>query len=359
MNKVDRLFEKLSSPARLGSAQDLDLDLPSVNSLVSKESEIDHGSGGTIFKCRLNSDRNQIVVLKSFKRRPQESIRTYLFNSLNEFATLKAVQGHACVLDVYDFLSETGQDEPLYSMLIQYCRNGDLLSLLSKARKMNLQIPHQNKDFLFLKCAQAIKFLHSKNIVHRDIKPENFLIDERGELKLGDFGNAMDLNRIESYTVTAEFLSLGTTSFKSPELYLYKNIPDEQIDAKKINYKAIDIWALAILYFNIAILQKPWAEATSKDYEFKKYKSKYELASLKQLDSYQLNRNLDSTFLKLPEISRQTVVKMLNPDPDGRLTANEVLRSEWLIQVNISLEEYAKKSLSKGRDDEVLRIINI
>ncbi|KAG7797001.1 hypothetical protein KL929_002707 [Ogataea haglerorum] len=359
MYEVDRLFEKLSSPARLGSAQDIELNVPSVDSLVSKESEIDQGSGGTIYKCRLNSDRNQVVVLKRFKRRPQESVRTYLFNSLNEFATLKAVQGHASVLGVYEFLLETGQDEPVYSILIQYCQNGDLLSLLSKARKLNLQISTQNKDFLFLKCAQAIKFLHSRNIVHRDIKPENFLIDEKGELKLGDFGNAMDLTRIESYTVTAEFLSLGTTSFKSPELYEYKNVADDQIDATKINYRAIDVWALAILYFNIAILQKPWAAATSKDYEFKKYRSKFELASLDQLDSYQLNKNLDSTFLKLPEISRQTVVKMLNPAPDGRLTANEVLRSEWLIQVNISLEENAKKSLSKGRDDEVLRIINI
>jgi serine/threonine protein kinase len=34
----------------------------------------------------------------------------------------------------------------------------------------------------------AIEFLHSKNIIHRDLKPENILLDERGHIKLADFG---------------------------------------------------------------------------------------------------------------------------------------------------------------------------
>lgn len=34
---------------------------------------------------------------------------------------------------------------------------------------------------------EALKYLHSENIIHRDIKPENILIVE-GVLKLSDFG---------------------------------------------------------------------------------------------------------------------------------------------------------------------------
>lgn len=36
----------------------------------------------------------------------------------------------------------------------------------------------------------ALNFLHSQQIIHRDIKPENLLIDEKGSVKLCDFGFA-------------------------------------------------------------------------------------------------------------------------------------------------------------------------
>jgi len=34
----------------------------------------------------------------------------------------------------------------------------------------------------------AIGYLHEKGILYRDLKPENILIDEKGYLKLADFG---------------------------------------------------------------------------------------------------------------------------------------------------------------------------
>jgi len=40
---------------------------------------------------------------------------------------------------------------------------------------------------------QAILFCHQRRVIHRDLKPQNLLIDNRGIIKLADFGLARAL----------------------------------------------------------------------------------------------------------------------------------------------------------------------
>lgn len=56
----------------------------------------------------------------------------------------------------------------------------------------HLKIPFQ--IFLF-QILRGLSYCHKRKVLHRDLKPQNLLINERGELKLADFGKRKAIRR--------------------------------------------------------------------------------------------------------------------------------------------------------------------
>jgi len=73
--------------------------------------------------------------------------------------------------------------------------------------------PRQVLDWLD-DAAAAIDSAHAAGIVHRDVKPGNLLLDERGRIKVADFGIASAAG-LDSFTQTGTIL--GTAGYLSPE----------------------------------------------------------------------------------------------------------------------------------------------
>jgi serine/threonine protein kinase len=69
-------------------------------------------------------------------------------------------------------------------IFLEYMPGGSLSSMLKKFGIMNETVIRK-----FLKQILAgLAYLHGNNIVHRDIKGANVLVDDRGNVKLADFG---------------------------------------------------------------------------------------------------------------------------------------------------------------------------
>lgn len=67
---------------------------------------------------------------------------------------------------------------------MEYMPGGDLGKILEEETYLEEDRAKQ----VIAEIVLAIQHLHNSEIIHRDLKPDNLVIDQKGHLKLTDFG---------------------------------------------------------------------------------------------------------------------------------------------------------------------------
>lgn len=298
--------------------------------------QLDEGAGGIIEVVQLSGTTELFAVKTATKLKNIANRSKYEFYTTNEYETMKKSANKKRVVQVYELVrsdTHSGDDpvpfQPLAIVMDLY-KYGDLLHLLTKIRKRGLKTSDNYVDRVFAQTFDAVKWVHSKNVAHRDIKPENFMIDDQGNPLLADFGYAVDLDRLEEYKIDEEFLFMGTQSFKAPELYEFQ----EHAPTTPIDYCALDVWSLGVLYYQLLTSSKPWLKAHSSDHGYKSYAIQYQQTELHTLDGFSVRRHLSgTTFAQFKnDSSLATMVQMINPDPKKRPKLRQVSVTDWIVQ---------------------------
>ncbi|MEZ4830249.1 MAG: serine/threonine-protein kinase [Bacteroidia bacterium] len=99
---------------------------------------------------------------------------------------------------------------------------------------------------LFLSIADAVAHAHGRLILHRDLKPANILVDNRGEIKLLDFGIARLLNE-ETLHLTQDGQQWLTPAYASPE----------QMEGIPLG-TASDLYQLGLVLYEMVTSQRPY-----------------------------------------------------------------------------------------------------
>jgi serine/threonine protein kinase len=86
---------------------------------------------------------------------------------------------HPNILKMYGFFYD---EEKIY-LILEWAPHGELYSDL---RQKGRYPEEQAADFIY-QVSEALRYMHSKDVIHRDLKPEN-LLDCDGVIKLADFG---------------------------------------------------------------------------------------------------------------------------------------------------------------------------
>lgn len=128
-------------------------------------------------------------------------------------------------------LYRTFKDRKYLYMLMESCLGGELWTILRDKGNFD-----DNTTRFYTGCVvEAFDYLHSRSIIYRDLKPENMLLDNRGYVKLVDFGFAKKLhNGRKTWTFC------GTPEYVAPEVILNRG---HDISA--------DYWSLGVLMFEL------------------------------------------------------------------------------------------------------------
>ena len=90
----------------------------------------------------------------------------------------------------------------------------------------------------------ALVHTHKKGIIHQDLKPDNVLMNNKGEVKLSDYGLSQNI-----YSNQKDLKNIrGTAPYMSPEI----------ISKEGVAEKASDIWALGVFSYEMVELVLPF-----------------------------------------------------------------------------------------------------
>ncbi|MCK7502254.1 MAG: serine/threonine protein kinase [Comamonadaceae bacterium] len=89
------------------------------------------------------------------------------------------------------------------------------------------------------KCAMALDYAYRQGVIHRDIKPANILINKNYEVKITDFGLALDMLK-KSESDSTFIMGVGSPAYMSPE----------QIKGYPLDQKT-DLYSLGVVLFHL------------------------------------------------------------------------------------------------------------
>ncbi|MCU1482890.1 MAG: hypothetical protein JWQ19_3676 [Subtercola sp.] len=171
---------------------------------------IGHGGMAAVFRAR-DEALGRDVAVKLFHTESAQSARVD-----GELAVLAALDHHALV-QLFDAGAQHDEFGRANRYLVMALVQGDDLHrfLASGARLSARHIAEIGYDI-----AEALDYIHARNVVHRDIKPSNILLVDyrdgsvRARAKLTDFGIAL---ADDTARLTAEGATTGTAAYLSPE----------------------------------------------------------------------------------------------------------------------------------------------
>lgn len=143
------------------------------------------GGFGTVWLVRRKAtgDHYALKLIRFYNKDP-----SFIENIVNENKIVMSLMGDYVVKGIFSFVHER-----YYCVVMDLMAGRDFRKLLDE----HTAFYEDDAKFYVAELVLAVSYLHQQEIIHRDLKPENMLLDNKGHLKLADFGLSNQAENID------------------------------------------------------------------------------------------------------------------------------------------------------------------
>ncbi|CBY18439.1 unnamed protein product [Oikopleura dioica] len=297
-----------------------------------KLEKIGEGTYGTVFRGR-DRDGSEVALKRIKLDDDEEGVPS---SALREICLLRELR-HKNVVRLLDVLHT---DKKL-TLVFEYCSvdlkiwlkkyhtSRTLLSFLNQTTAGKLHAPEVSA--LFYQLLKGLSYCHAKSVLHRDLKPQNLLIHE-GVLKLADFG-------------LARAVGLPVRQYSNEVVTLWYRPPDVLLGARVYTF-TVDSWSAGCIFAEIANSGTPLFPGQDIEDQLRiifrligtpndnEWPTMRRLPDYRPFPRFPAETNWSEQVPTLSETGIDLLKKMLMPNPQSRLTADQALMHQYFTMLN-------------------------
>lgn len=229
---------------------------------------------------------------------------------------------------------------------MELAEGGDLFDKIEADEGVGEDIAH----FYFKQLVSAVSWCHGKGVAHRDIKPENMLLSASGDLKLADFGLAVQFMNPSTGQTKMSGMVCGSPPYIAPEIMQVGEANKKRKNGEhKFGYDSsvADIWSCAIVLFVLLVGNTPWdMPDVNQSEEF------YEFCSAQ-------GRPQDDLWAKVPSDVLSMLRGMLRVNPTERFSLKDIRTHPWFTRANPHMNDQGNVSDGVGLATKMIERLHI
>ncbi|XP_076584898.1 serine/threonine-protein kinase 33 isoform X1 [Chaetodon auriga] len=204
-------------------------------------------------------------------------------------------------------LQEVYDTAKMTCLVTELCTGGELKQLLQRKKFFT----EDETRHIISSLADAVVYLHKRDIVHRDLKLENILVknsldedeDGRINIKVTDFGLSVQTGGVGIENIMTE--ACGTLIYMAPEMMSGRGYS-----------QWCDVWSIGIIMYMLLCGESPFV-------------SKTKAKLLKEI----MNKEIKFTqtiWATVSDAAKNVLTCLLKVDPAYRMSANQLLENPWI-----------------------------